>query len=268
MNDSAIVAKHSELFPNYVFTDVETSLDLMAAEIHTLRMERCEVATHTVGISGASAAMQDGGMPRWDQNMPDATSPEQPIVCPCCNNVKRDDGVGFGCDCFGTGCPICQKCQGHCAGPEEHTPERICMVPQDQITLVDTNGHDVIGTLEMDDRQRIAFCRADGAIIALTDETDLDTIFAKILRCRAAQDAKWGGPEHDDAHTRADWCQFIQKFRNRAESFGDCSGSHNRIIAFEENMIHVASLAIAAIESSRRKRAGMTSEEFAEGMAF
>ena len=26
MNDSAIVAKHWELFPNYVFTDVETSL--------------------------------------------------------------------------------------------------------------------------------------------------------------------------------------------------------------------------------------------------
>ena len=75
MNDSAIVAKHFELFPNYVFTDVETSLDLMAAEIHTLRMERGEVATQTVGISGASAAMRVGGMPRWDQHLPDATSP-------------------------------------------------------------------------------------------------------------------------------------------------------------------------------------------------
>jgi hypothetical protein len=50
MNDSAIVAKHAELFPNYVFTDVETSLDLMAAEIHTLRMERGEVATQIVGV--------------------------------------------------------------------------------------------------------------------------------------------------------------------------------------------------------------------------
>ena len=76
MNDSAIIAKHWELFPNYVFTDVETSLDLMAAEIHTLRMERGEVATQTVGISGASAAMQAGGMPRRDQHLPDATSPE------------------------------------------------------------------------------------------------------------------------------------------------------------------------------------------------
>ena len=78
--EDAIVAKHWELFPNYVFTDVETSLDLMAAEIHTLRMERGEVATQTVGISGASAAMQAGGRPRRDQNLPDATSlmSEQP----------------------------------------------------------------------------------------------------------------------------------------------------------------------------------------------
>ena len=34
------------------------------------------VATQTVGISGASAAMQAGGMPRRDQHLPDATSPE------------------------------------------------------------------------------------------------------------------------------------------------------------------------------------------------
>ena len=142
---------------------------------------------------------------------------EQPIVCPCCNNVKRDDGVGFGCDCFGSGCPICGKCQGHCAGPQEHTPERICLLPQDQIKLVSVDGHDILGTLEMDERERIAFCRADGAIISLTDETDLDTIFAIIMRCRAAQDKEHGGPEHDDTHTPSDWCGFIEKFRNRAE---------------------------------------------------
>ena len=173
---------------------------------------------------------------------------EQPIVCPCCNNLKRDDGVGFGCDCFGSGCPICGKCQGHCAGPQEHTPERICLLPQDQIKLVSVDGHDILGTLEMDERERIAFCRADGAIISLTDETDLDTIFAIIMRCRAAQDKEHGGPEHDDTHTPSDWCGFIEKFRNRAE-FPKSTEE------YEASLIHVASLAIAAIESSRRKRA-------------
>jgi hypothetical protein len=121
---------------------------------------------------------------------------EQPIVCSCCNEPK--------CDCFGSGCPICGKCQGHCEGPQEHTPKRICMVPQDQIELVAPNGHEIIGTLEMDDRRRIAFWRAnDCAMISLTDETDLDTIFAGIMRRRSEQDAKWGGPEHDDTHTPA-----------------------------------------------------------------
>jgi len=167
---------------------------------------------------------------------------EQPIVCPCCNELK--------CECFGSGCPICHKCQGHCYGPQEHTPERICMVPQDQITLVDTNGNDVIGTLEMDDRGRIAFCRADGAMISLTEETQLDTIFAGIMRRRAEQDKQWGGPEHDDTHTPREWCELIQKFRNRAELMGT-RGRHEN---YENALFDILALATAAIESSRRKR--------------
>ena len=54
MNDSAIIAKHYELFPNYVFTDVETSLDLMAAEIHTLRMERGQAKSFKIFLSTPS----------------------------------------------------------------------------------------------------------------------------------------------------------------------------------------------------------------------
>ena len=78
---------------------------------------------------------------------------EQPVVCPCCNELK--------CDCFGSDCSICHKCQGHCTGPQEHTPERICLLPQDQIKLVSVDGQDILGTLEMDERERIAFCLRD-----------------------------------------------------------------------------------------------------------
>lgn len=203
-----------------------------------------EILEYIADVFLASAAMQAGGTPRRDQHLPNATSPgiEQPLVCPCCNEAK--------CECFGSGCPICHLCQGHCVGLQEHTPERICMVPRDQITLVDTNGTDVIGTLEMDDSNRIAFCRADGALISLTDETELDTIFAGIMRKRADQDKQWGGPDHDDTHTPADWCEFIQKFRNRAEFMG-IRGRHEN---YENALFDILGLATAAIESCRRKR--------------
>jgi hypothetical protein len=183
-------------------------------------------------------------------------SDEQPIVCPCCNNVKRDDG-GFGCDCFGSGCSICHKCQGHCTGPQEHTPERICLLPQDQIKLVSVDGHDILGTLEMDDRKRIAFCRADGAIISLTDETDLDTIFAGIMRRRAEQDKQWGGPEHDDTHTPMDWFELIKKFNSLAMGawIQHIDGKLPDASKYESRLFDILALATVAIESSRRKRA-------------
>jgi pyridoxine 5'-phosphate synthase PdxJ len=163
---------------------------------------------------------------------------DEPQVCPCC-------GCGFGCDCFGSGCPICRRCQAHCAGASEHTPERICLVPRDQIKLVSSDGHEILGTLEMDDDEHVDFCRADGVCISLSDDTLTDSVFSAIFRCRQAQDAKHGGAEHDDMHTPSEWCQFIQKFRNRAELEPE---------SYEENLIHIAALAVAAVESSRRKK--------------
>ena len=135
-------------------------------------------------------------------------------------------------------------------------PGPIFVYPGEQIEVHGPDDADVIGTLEMNQRGQLGFFHTDGIMHDLSGTLPLDTIFAEILRCRAAQDAKWGGPEHDDTHTRADWCQFIQKFRNRAELVGEgCANSTDRILGFEQNMIHIASLAIAALESSRRKRA-------------
>lgn len=89
--------------------------------------------------------------------------------------------------------------------------------PGETIEVYGPNDSGVMGNIEMNECGKLSFFRADGIMFDLSDTLPIDTIFAEILRCRAAQDA--------------------------------------RVLAFETNMIHIASLAIAAIESSRRKRA-------------
>jgi len=81
-----------------------------------------------------------------------------------------------------------------------------------------------------------------------TVASDLDRLWADIRQCRANQDEQWGGPEHDDTHCAADWLRFIDKFRERAGR----AINHDEI--HENALIHVAALAVAAIQSSRRKR--------------
>jgi len=73
-----------------------------------------------------------------------------------------------------------------------------------------------------------------------------EDVFREIDERRDEQDRKWGGPDHDDTHCNQDWCEYIDKFVERATA-----PSHSR--QFEDNMIHIAALAVAAIESSRRK---------------
>lgn len=64
-------------------------------------------------------------------------------------------------------------------------------------------------------------------------------IYDEIRAERERQDAKWGGPEHDDQHTAHDWWWFIR------ERIGQRR---------EQAFIEVAALAVAAVESIRRKR--------------
>lgn len=70
---------------------------------------------------------------------------------------------------------------------------------------------------------------------------------------RARQDAQWGGPAHDDEHERYDWPHFIVKFTQRAMASAHVDDAV-AILSYESAMVKVAALAIAAIQSSRRKR--------------
>ena len=82
---------------------------------------------------------------------------------------------------------------------------------------------------------------------------DIDVLWADILQERRAQDVQWGGPAHDDEHERLDWPYFLVKFlqRARASAHVDDATSH---FSYESAMVKLAALAVAAVQSSRRKR--------------
>ena len=62
---------------------------------------------------------------------------------------------------------------------------------------------------------------------------------------RQRQDAKWGGPEHDDLHSFADWHRFINLRLARSASTDE---KETRRL-----LIQIAALAVAAAESIDRK---------------
>ena len=70
-------------------------------------------------------------------------------------------------------------------------------------------------------------------------------VIAGVMERRNQQDAEHGGPHHDDTRTWGDWTRFVMKFNDRAAQ----AISHHD---FEDQMFHVAALAVAAIQSSRR----------------
>lgn len=83
-------------------------------------------------------------------------------------------------------------------------------------------------------------------------------ICAQIIEERRAQDRQWGGKNHDDNHNRSEWCEFVadhlgraKKAQSRFVSKGDqCDADEYR-----KQMIEIAALAMAAIESHDRKNA-------------
>lgn len=96
---------------------------------------------------------------------------------------------------------------------------------------------------------------------------------------RAAQDAEYGGRDHDDEHERADWLNFIQKQYKKAvdasdkfdaldiklddfdhdkddadgSAFDDMSVEHGlSLIEYRTRLVMIAALCVAAVESLDR----------------
>lgn len=76
----------------------------------------------------------------------------------------------------------------------------------------------------------------------------VSTVVDEVLAERVRQDAKWGGPAHDDTHVLSDWWGFI---RERLDTLQYPLGPADE----RRDLIEVAALAIAAVESMDRKAA-------------
>ena len=76
----------------------------------------------------------------------------------------------------------------------------------------------------------------------------------ELLKRREQQDAKHGGPTHDDTHTQVEWCHFINGYTWKA--YHDVPMQNEEEMPpeyFQDKMLDVAALAVSAIQSSRRK---------------
>ena len=75
------------------------------------------------------------------------------------------------------------------------------------------------------------------------------SVYDEILRERNRQDRKWGGPDHDDQHSPADWISYLAKHIGKAVAWPFDAA------LFHRQMVRVAALAVAAIEVLDRKAA-------------
>ena len=90
-------------------------------------------------------------------------------------------------------------------------------------------------------------------------------VLAEVRVRREEQDAKWGGPKHDDMHLPFEWLGYFRKFIFKASNFvyTQIEAMSPRLQAmalspdwesYEDALLDIAALAVAAIQSSRRKR--------------
>jgi hypothetical protein len=81
------------------------------------------------------------------------------------------------------------------------------------------------------------------------------TLPANLRRClwmlaheRMRQDEKWGGPEHDDLHTTADFAQLAQDYAGWARVMAGMGSAEKA----QRRMLQVAALALADVERAMR----------------
>ena len=92
---------------------------------------------------------------------------------------------------------------------------------------------------------------ATADLIAVVASDSLARVLSEVEERRKEQDAKHGGPKHDDLHIPMDWVLYVEKFLKRAD---ECAVWPVDQDGFENNLLDIAALAVAAIQSSRRKR--------------
>ena len=202
---------------------------------------------------------------RWGlmgQSQPMTAPPKERIrICACCNSELPR------CDCkYTSACPVCGKCPNHCEGKAAHesTPEELeaigCEPTDAALKAREQRWKDPDWTcprcraVNYGIRETCRFCGFDSAFVSdgkllepVDDPASVGRVLAEVRVRREEQDAKHGGSAHDDTHARGEWLSFIEDYVRMGR------GCENWI-AFEYSLLDVAALAVAAIQSSRRKR--------------
>ena len=80
-------------------------------------------------------------------------------------------------------------------------------------------------------------------------EQGLLSVIAEVAEERGRQDGKWGGPDHDDKYTPAEFVQWIKDYAGWTRQMASM-GSTDKA---RKRLIQVAALAVAAVESIDRK---------------
>ncbi len=84
------------------------------------------------------------------------------------------------------------------------------------------------------------------------EEKMIADVFAEIAAERGRQDAKWGGPDHDDEHTTGNWTIWIDLIVEYAGKAYSPDNSDEAYANARRRFIEVAALAVAAVESIER----------------
>lgn len=82
-----------------------------------------------------------------------------------------------------------------------------------------------------------------------------EAIFAEIAAERDYQDNKWGTDKDDTLNEPNDWVAFIAHHSTRWFTGGFAPYKSSAVNTFRKQMIKVAAIALAAIESLDRQRA-------------
>lgn len=99
-----------------------------------------------------------------------------------------------------------------------------------------------------------------------------DSIFVEVAAERARQDGLFGGPEHDDAHSATDWVAILVRHVGLAVDDGSPAGiclldnpvAGHDPARYRRQMVRVAAVAIAALETFDRKAAAAELQPLAE----
>ena len=75
-------------------------------------------------------------------------------------------------------------------------------------------------------------------------------ILTEVLKERARQDEKWGGPDHDDHHSIDDWVRFICNHASNSEYYAEYPDQGSS----REELIETTALCLASLESIDRKK--------------